>query len=112
VLADPSQLRQVAWNILRNAADATPQGGEILVEPLDERPARVGFRVTDGGPGIPPEHQAQIFEPFFTTKKDGTGLGLAMVHRILEEHGGSVEVKNAPVRGAVVTVWLPLGQNE
>jgi len=107
VLADPSQLRQVAWNILRNAADASPEGDEIVVELLNELPRRAGFRVTDGGPGIPPDALPQIFEPFFTTKKDGTGLGLATVHRILEEHGGMVEVKNSPVRGAVVTVWLP-----
>jgi two-component system, NtrC family, sensor histidine kinase PilS len=104
--ADPSQLRQVAWNILRNAADATPEGGEIRIELLSE-PRRVGFRVTDSGPGIPPDVMPHVFEPFFTTKKDGTGLGLAAVHRILEEHGGSVELKSPPGRGAAVTVWLP-----
>jgi len=107
VEADPSQIRQVAWNILRNAADATPEGGEIRIEPQNQMPGRVGFRVSDTGPGIAADVIPHIFEPFYTTRREGKGLGLATVHRILEEHGGSVEVHSAPGRGAVFTVWLP-----
>jgi len=106
VEADPSQIRQVAWNILRNALDAMPDGGEIRIQLMSE-PLRAGFRVLDTGPGIAPEVMPNAFEPFFTTRKDGTGLGLATVHRIMEEHGGTVEIHSPPGRGAMVTVWLP-----
>jgi two-component system sensor histidine kinase PilS (NtrC family) len=103
--ADPGQLRQVVWNLLRNAAEAAP-GQPITVEVRgDERFASLTVR--DRGPGIPAEHRARMFEPFFSTKDGGTGLGLATVHRIVEEHKGAVEIESPPGGGAAVTVRLP-----
>lgn len=103
--ADPSQLRQVVWNLLRNAAEAAP-GQPITIEVgADGNIATLAVR--DRGPGIPPELRARVFEPFFSTKETGTGLGLATVHRIVEEHKGAVEVDCPSVGGTVVTIRLP-----
>ncbi len=66
--------------------------------------------VMDQGPGIPAELLHRVFEPFFTTKAQGTGLGLAVVKRILEEHRGEIAVESAPGRGTLFTFWLPLTQ--
>jgi len=118
--ADAGQLRQVLWNLCLNAVQAMPGGGrlELAVEPCeapqeapearrhegeggDPGPRAPGGRgveicVRDTGPGMPPEVQERIFEPFFTTKREGTGLGLATVHRIVESHGGSLQVRSRP----------------
>jgi two-component system sensor histidine kinase PilS (NtrC family) len=110
--ADPGQFRQVVWNLLRNAAEATSDGSPIVVE-VGASQTRDGTRwarltVRDHGPGIPPEHRGRLFEPFFSTKKSGSGLGLAIVHRIIDEHHGAIEVDNPPGGGAAITVRLPL----
>jgi two-component system, NtrC family, sensor histidine kinase PilS len=103
--ADPSHLRQVVWNLLRNAAEAAP-GQPIAVEVRADG-ATAMLRIRDRGPGIPLEHRARMFEPFFSTKEAGTGLGLATVHRIVEEHKGAVEVDCPVAGGTIVTVRLP-----
>ena len=111
ISADAGQLRQVMWNLLRNAAQASPPGAAITVE-VDVDPSggdkRARVKVRDRGPGIPPEHRAHIFEPFFSTKKGGTGLGLATVHRIVEEHHGQIEIEQPQDGGTAFTVRLPL----
>ncbi len=105
-LADPDQLRQVVWNLLRNAAEAAP------AQPIQVRVDREGGHarliVTDAGPGIPDEHLSRIFEPFFSTKESGTGLGLPTVHRIIEEHHGTIELSKEPGGGTSAVVLLPL----
>lgn len=109
--ADAGQLRQVAWNLLRNAAEASPEGEPIVVEVAAETAgehAWARLSVRDHGPGIAPELCARVFEPFYSTKEGGTGLGLATVHRIIDEHQGRIEIGNAPGGGALVTVRLPL----
>ena len=63
--------------------------------------------ISDNGPGIPPADLSRIFAPFYTTKTNGTGLGLAMVQKIVLQHGGSVEARNRPEGGAELIVWLP-----
>jgi two-component system sensor histidine kinase PilS (NtrC family) len=105
---DPAQLRQVVWNLVRNAAQASPDGAPVSLRvTVDARQARLEVR--DRGPGIPPEHRARLFEPFFTTKSHGTGLGLATVHRIVEAHRGHVELLDAtPPPGTLVLVSFPL----
>jgi two-component system sensor histidine kinase PilS (NtrC family) len=112
VSADPGQLRQVVWNLLRNAAEAAYDDEPIIVEvgrvSVDDAPRWGRITVRDHGPGIPAEHLSRVFEPFFSTKEGGTGLGLATVHRIVEEHHGRVEVDTPPDGGTVVTVLLPL----
>jgi two-component system sensor histidine kinase PilS (NtrC family) len=104
VEADPSQLRQVVWNLLRNAAEAAP-GQPITVQVRADAEFAL-LTVRDRGPGISPEHRARMFEPFFSTKEGGTGLGLATVHRIVEEHKGTVELDCPPAGGTAVTVKL------
>jgi signal transduction histidine kinase len=90
------------------------QGGCLLVEVAPEEQYRsgrrfVGLRVSDTGSGIAPENIAQIFDPFFTTKEvgQGTGLGLSVARRIVEEHLGWIEVTNREEGGAAFTIWLP-----
>jgi two-component system sensor histidine kinase PilS (NtrC family) len=105
VEADAAQLRQVVWNLLRNAAEAAP-GQPIRVEVRAEGEL-VALTICDRGPGIAAEHRARIFEPFFSTKDGGTGLGLATVHRIVDEHKGAVEFDCPESGGTAVTVRLP-----
>ena len=103
--ADAGQLRQVVWNLLRNAAEAAP-GQPIRVEVRGDGEL-VSLTIRDRGPGIAVEHRAHLFEPFFSTKDGGTGLGLATVHRIVDEHRGAVEFDCPTGGGTVVTVRLP-----
>ncbi len=122
--ADPGLLRQLLWNLLLNAAQAMPQGGRIGIEAHASQTPQEGpggsrndgleagwieVGVHDGGPGIPAETLDRIFDPFFTTKPGGTGLGLATVHRIVEEHGGSIRVQSAAGKGTSFHVRLPRG---
>ena len=108
VLADRGQLGQVWMNLAVNGADAMPQGGTLTVRSGADGDA-VWFSVSDTGHGIPEDIRDRIFEPFFTTKGDasGTGLGLAVVHGIVTQHGGEVEVESEPGRGATFRVLLP-----
>ncbi len=107
---DPDQLRQVVWNLLSNAAQAIREaghGGVVRVSCDREPGGGVALTVADDGPGMAPAEVARIFTPFFTTKPAGTGLGLAVVQRIVDAHGGSVAVDSAPGAGARFRVRLP-----
>jgi PAS domain S-box-containing protein len=123
IQADRNQIRQLLLNLVTNARDATPRGGRIEIR-TDERvvsgeahagsvAARKGryamLSVTDTGEGMDAETREHIFEPFFTTKAvgQGTGLGLASVHGIVEQNGGVIEVESAPGRGATFRILLP-----
>ncbi len=105
--ADPHQLRQILWNLFRNAAEASPPDMPIEIE-VDQQGAFGRLRVRDRGAGISKENRIHLFEPFFSTKKSGTGLGLATIHRIVEEHHGRIEVESPPDGGAAFIVLLPL----
>jgi two-component system sensor histidine kinase HupT/HoxJ len=105
---------QALLNIGQNALQAMPTGGQLKIECQTNSDSKDGMpmlviRISDTGPGIPLEHLENIFDPFFTTKDvgHGTGLGLAVSSRIVEEHGGEVEVANHPAGGAVFSVYLP-----
>jgi two-component system sensor histidine kinase HydH len=105
VEVDVSLLRQSLLNLLVNALQAMPGGGEIVVRTFEDGPF-VKVEVRDNGPGIAPENLERIFSLYFSTKPGGTGLGLAMVKKIVEEHGGAVEVRSEPGKGAAFTVCL------
>jgi signal transduction histidine kinase len=119
VMGDPQMLQQVLLNLLTNALDAIEGGGEVRIAarrregdgPAGAAGPAVEVQVADDGSGIPPEHLARIFDPFFTTKEagKGTGLGLAISQSIVEQHGGTLEVRSDGAgKGTVVTVVLPL----
>jgi len=107
-LADPAQLKQVLWNLLRNAAEASPPGGFVRVATgRSKRDGLVFLCVEDRGEGIAKENLDRIFDPFFTTKATGTGLGLSTVHRIVEGLGGQIEVESVVGEGTRFIVLLP-----
>lgn len=91
VKGDPDQLRQVLWNLLRNASEAVPDDGHIRVS-VSAAGQDVFLEVADDGKGISPVHAPRIFEPFFSTKPRGTGLGLATVQQVVRAHGGAIEL--------------------
>jgi signal transduction histidine kinase len=113
IVADPQQLQQVFLNLLLNAADAISEGGEITVTTrYDEMRKVVAVVLRDTGKGIPAELMGKIFQPFFTTKGKGTGLGLAVSKRIVEEHHGSIEIANQVSGGVAFTVTLPVKEED
>jgi two-component system, NtrC family, sensor kinase len=109
IVGDPQQLQQVFLNLLLNAVDAIADGGKITVKTRHDNQGKgVAVEVHDTGKGIPPEVMGKIFQPFFTTKGKGTGLGLAVSKRIVEEHGGTIEVINHVSGGVTFNIVLPI----
>ena len=113
VLADRAQLEQVLVNLAVNARDAMPAGGTLSIG-VSGTDAGVRLTVSDDGTGMPAQVRERAFEPFFTTKEsgDGTGLGLATVHGIITEAGGTVEIDSVPGEGTTVTIVLPRARGE
>ncbi|MCX8038721.1 MAG: cache domain-containing protein [Candidatus Sumerlaeia bacterium] len=109
ISADPNQLQQVFVNILINASEAMPNGGQIQVvsRRADRTGGQIEVSIADTGPGISPEVRSKLFDPFFTTKSTGTGLGLAVSYGIVESHGGTIEVQSEPGLGATFIIRLP-----
>ena len=105
--ADVKTLRQILWNLVNNAMDASGSGGTVTVELDGTATTQVCIAVQDEGEGIPQENLERIFDPFFSTKEMGTGLGLATVQRNVELHGGRVKVQSNPGSGARFEVLLP-----
>lgn len=123
VRGNEEQLTQVFLNLVRNGVEAMPKGGRLTVttrvpDPFmairrgGERTRMIQVRVADDGVGIPPEAAASLFTPFFTTKDHGTGLGLALSHQIVTEHGGAIRVESEPGRGSTFSVTLPMIHEE
>lgn len=122
VIADETQMRQVVLNLLLNALDAVPHGGKVDLEVVRElgsfakgrsakkekTRAELVLRVSDNGPGLPPQLGEHVFDPFVSTKESGSGLGLSICKRILEAHEGDISATDRPEGGAVFTVRLPL----
>jgi two-component system, NtrC family, sensor histidine kinase PilS len=103
---DPQQFRQAIWNLCLNAVEAMPDGGELRVTAgADEQ--HLVVTVEDSGHGIGGSDVAHVFEPFFSTKPGGSGLGLALVHRIVKDHGGDVDVESTPGGGSTFSLRIP-----
>jgi signal transduction histidine kinase len=114
VAGDESLLRQAMLNLARNAAEACAENGAVLVRGEIVRGGDTGFQritISDNGPGITDAALPNLFHPFFTTKPHGTGLGLAVVQKIIVQHGGQVAARNQPGGGAAFIVTLPEGRN-
>jgi two-component system, NtrC family, sensor kinase len=107
VIGDEDQLRQVFTNLLLNALQVMPDGGDLTIasDSTDQGACRV--TITDSGPGISAAALEKLFTPFFTTRRGGTGLGLAISYAIVRDHGGSISAENVAGRGAAFTVILP-----
>jgi len=120
VMADEALLKQAFLNIMLNALEAMPDGGELAISTRVADPKTVGVMDSDDreewleavfddtGTGIPEEHVGRVFDPFFTTKKDGTGLGLAITYRIIENHRGIIRVTSQPGKGTTFIITLPV----
>ncbi len=109
VSGDPEQLKQVCWNIARNALKAMPQGGtfRISLQPADDNRLRISF--TDNGCGMTPEQVEHLFEPF-TSTTGGTGLGLSIVYQIIRDHSGTINVRSREGNGTTIAIELPGNQ--
>jgi two-component system NtrC family sensor kinase len=107
VQADRERMEQALTNLVLNAVEAMPDAGTLSIH-LRTRGHWLTMTISDTGPGIPPEAQRRIFEPFFTTKTRGTGLGLAITRRVIEEHGGAIEVSSELDKGTTFAIQLPL----
>jgi signal transduction histidine kinase len=108
-VVDPAQLRQALDNLIRNAVEATPEGGRVSLAARREGGGHA-IEVRDTGRGIEPDHLPRIFDLYFTTKAEGTGVGLAVTQQIVTAHGGTIEVDSRPGAGTTMTVRLPAGE--
>jgi signal transduction histidine kinase len=112
ILADPDQLDQVFGNLILNAVQAMPDGGQLTVASKAATPGWIVISVSDTGAGIAKEHQEKLFEPLFTTKAKGIGLGLAIVRTLIDAHGGVIEARSEVGKGSTFMVRLPVGIEE
>jgi signal transduction histidine kinase len=132
IVADRQQLRQVFLNLFTNASDAMPEGGTLTVRvkaiadnglpiaesqsEIQDPKSKIVIEIADTGTGIAPEDLGKVLEPFYTTKPEGkgTGLGLPICKRIVQEHGGTLEIlsEGVPGKGTTVRLTLPLGAGE
>ncbi len=105
---DPQQIEQVVINLIQNAVQAMPEGGQLETRMVDQG-EEVLLEVTDTGKGIQPENLSRIFEPFFTTKPEGqgTGMGLAVTYGIVSRHGGQIDVRSQVGEGTTFSIRLP-----
>jgi signal transduction histidine kinase len=113
---DPERLKEVLVNIIENACEAMKGGGTMTIREevgVDGALGTAAFiHLQDTGPGIPESIQGKVFEPFFTTKEEGSGLGLSIAVRIMEEHGGRLSLRSAEGEGSVFSVIIPVHQSK
>jgi two-component system, sporulation sensor kinase E len=106
---DAGQMKQAFYNLIRNAAQAMPNGGTLTISSIfNDFEMRLSF--ADSGKGISTSNMSNLFQPFFTTRKTGTGLGLLIIRRIIREHGGEIELESREKEGTTVNIYLPLGE--
>ena len=109
--ADRHQLKQVLLNLVMNAIQVQPDGGTVTLRATPQA-THVVIEVADSGPGIAPALLSRIFEPFFTTRREGSGLGLSIVRKIVEDHGGSISIHSEPGAGTRVVLHWPIANED
>jgi signal transduction histidine kinase len=110
---DRRRIHEALWNLVNNALQAMPQGGRVEVSARFNPPSKeVIVQVSDTGEGIPEENLGRIFDYYFTTKEKGMGLGLPLAHKIIRDHGGTIEVESAAGKGTTFRVTLPVPGEE
>jgi PAS domain S-box-containing protein len=109
IRGDRDQLKQAFFNVIKNALDVLTTGGLVEIV-LAAEDGHVAVTIRDNGPGIPPEVMGRIFEPYFTTKATGHGLGLMIVQRIIQDHGGRLDVSSEPGQGTSFVIRIPLAE--
>lgn len=107
IMCEESQLKQAFINIMKNAIEAMPDGGELLITAMSDGGERVTVQFIDDGVGVPEEIMPRLGEPFYTTKEKGTGLGLMVSYKIVENHRGHINVRSKPHKGTTVEIQLP-----
>ena len=105
--ADPALLRQALLNLALNGCQAMPNGGKLTMGAKTAKDRRVALTIEDTGVGIPAEQLDRIFDLYFTTKSEGSGIGLSIVYRIVQLHGGEIEVQSIEGRGTTFRMLLP-----
>lgn len=110
IIIDPTQIKQVFLNIIKNAVESMPQGGTLTIETTVEDDF-IKINTTDTGEGMAAETIKNIFIPFFTTKTDGTGVGLVVSQKIVDDHGGCIRVKSSLQQGSTFSIYLPIKKN-
>jgi signal transduction histidine kinase len=111
---DPDRLKEALINILENACDSVAGKGTVVIREEEARLPRgrvAVIRISDSGPGVPEAVRKRVFEPFFSTKEEGTGLGLSIAARIVEEHGGTLELESREGEGATFVIGLPIKED-
>ncbi len=109
---DRQKIHEALWNLIHNGIQAMPGGGKLKVSAKFHEGKKVLIQISDTGDGILEENLNKIFDYYFTTKEKGMGLGLSLAHKIIHEHGGSIEVKSAPGKGTTFQVFLPVPKEE
>ena len=108
IYGNKAEIRQVIWNLVLNAIQAMPDGGRLKIETTPDEKKYLEILISDNGCGIEEKNQDRVFEPFYTTKETGTGLGMAIVNRIVESHMGKIIIKSKPGKGTDCMVLLPI----
>lgn len=109
---DPMHFKQILWNLLLNSAESIENSGEITITAIPIKSKHVAIKITDSGKGIPPDIIKSIFDPFYTTKPNGSGLGLSIVHRIIESYNGRIDVESVVNKGTSFTIKLKRSESE
>jgi signal transduction histidine kinase len=108
LMLDRQRMHEALWNLVNNGLQAMPQGGRLRLTAKRREGKEVLIQIADTGEGIPPENLGKIFDYYFSTKEKGMGLGLPLAHKIIQEHGGMIEVKSAVGAGTTFRVHLPI----
>ncbi|MCP4722937.1 MAG: GHKL domain-containing protein, partial [Desulfobacteraceae bacterium] len=104
VTIDPVHLKQILWNIIKNAAESIENKGKIIISLNSQRNKQIYLTIRDNGMGIDPVKAKHIFDPFYTTKPEGTGLGLSIIHRIIDTYEGMIDFESIPGKGTIFTI--------